>query len=354
MPRRASINAMSCGVETITAPVSGACCAMVSCASPVPGGRSTTRISRSPHATSRSICVIAEITIGPRQIMARSSSTRKPIDITLRPKRSIGSSVRGPTRRGLPRRPSRLGCEGPSISASRMPVFSPIAAKPSARLQEVVDLPTPPLPEATAMTCFTPGIPAALEVARACKSGRVADTACSSRSQRIVFLRLARAQIILCCHDWRALWRRTRVEDFIHHGSAAAVRAHPDDVEPPGIGALEHPVLLAKFCEHTLDRAPGAERLAAGDAMERLFFLQHAKRRVPCLEIEPRLKRDDVLGAGRFAKPALHAEAFGEAQHRAVGIIRQGGGRAGGDAGMAERAALDVDVDAAKRGARRQ
>src|ERR1700716_423018 len=235
-----------------------------------------------------------------------------------------------------------------------MPVFSPIAAKPSARLQEVVDLPTPPLPEATAMTCFTPGIPAALEVARACKSGRVADTACPSRSQRIVFLRLARAQIILCCHDWRPLRRRMRVEAFVHDSFDRAIRAHLDDVEPPGVGALEHPVLLAEFCEHTLDRTPGAERLAAGDAMERLFFLQDAKRRVPCLEIEPRLQRDDVLGTGRLAKPALHAEAFGEAQHGTIGIVRQRGGRAGGDAGMAERAALDVDVDAAERRSRRQ
>src|SRR5947209_10473677 len=57
------------------------------------------------------------------------------------------------------------------MSASRMPAFSPSAAKPSARLQEVVDLPTPPLPDATAMTCLMPGIAAALEVARACGLG---------------------------------------------------------------------------------------------------------------------------------------------------------------------------------------
>src|SRR5947199_129433 len=53
------------------------------------------------------------------------------------------------------------------MSASRMPALSPSAAKPSARLQEVVDFPTPPLPEATAITCFTPGMPAAFDVARA-------------------------------------------------------------------------------------------------------------------------------------------------------------------------------------------
>ena len=56
-PLRASISARSCGVETITAPASGTCCAMVSCASPVPGGMSTTSTSSSPQATSRSIWV---------------------------------------------------------------------------------------------------------------------------------------------------------------------------------------------------------------------------------------------------------------------------------------------------------
>ena len=76
---------MSCGVETITAPASGTRCAMVSWASPVPGGMSTTSTSSSPHSTSPSICWSALCTIGPRQIIGASSSTRKPIDITLMP-----------------------------------------------------------------------------------------------------------------------------------------------------------------------------------------------------------------------------------------------------------------------------
>src|SRR5260370_11394147 len=106
-----------------------------------------------------------------------------------------------------------------------MPVFSPIAAKPSARLHEVVDLPTPPLPEATAMTCLTPGTPAALDVARACRSGRVADTVGSSRSKRIALLRVARAQIILSGHDGRALRRPMRGEAFVDDRFDAAIRA---------------------------------------------------------------------------------------------------------------------------------
>ena len=85
IPRRASMRARSCGVDTITAPLSGTCCAMVSCASPVPGGMSTTMISSVPHSTSRSICVSAEITMGPRQIIGVSSSMRKPMDITESP-----------------------------------------------------------------------------------------------------------------------------------------------------------------------------------------------------------------------------------------------------------------------------
>src|SRR5882672_2283981 len=202
------------------------------------------------------------------------------------------------------------------MSASRMPAFNPMAAKPSARLHEVVDLPTPPLPEATAMTCFTPGMPAAFEVARAFGSAEMADRTGSSRSERIAFLRIACAQIILCRHDRRALRRRMRIKTLVHHGFDAAISAHLDDIDPLGVGALEHPVLLAELGEHAVDRAFGAEGLAADDAKERLFFLQHAQRRVPCLEIEARLKRDDLLRTGRFAKSALHAEAFGKAQHR--------------------------------------
>src|SRR4051812_779875 len=129
------------------------------------------------------------------------------------------------------------------MSASRIPTFSPTAAKPKARLQEVVDLPTPPFPEATAMTCLTPGMPTPFDVAGAFRS------ASSLRSTRIPFLRLPRAQIILSGHGRRALRRRVRVEAFVPHGLDAAVRAHLDAIETLRIGALEHPMLLAEFCQ---------------------------------------------------------------------------------------------------------
>src|SRR5436190_20426462 len=187
------------------------------------------------------------------------------------------------------------------MSASRIPAFSPMAAKPRARLQEVVDLPTPPLPDATAMMCLTPGSPAAFEVARACRFGD-ADTDYSLRSQGIAFLRVACTQIVLCGHHGWALRRRVRIKTLVHDRFDATVRAHLDDVETFGVGALEHPVLVAEFCQHTVDGAFGAERLAAANAEEWLFLLQDLQRRIPGAEIEARLQRDDLLGAGRLAK----------------------------------------------------
>ncbi len=44
------------------------------------------------------------------------------------------------------------------MSASSMPTLAPSAASASARLTAVVLLPTPPLPEATAMMFLMPGI----------------------------------------------------------------------------------------------------------------------------------------------------------------------------------------------------
>src|SRR5262249_19362194 len=43
------------------------------------------------------------------------------------------------------------------MSASSTPMRKPLALSPSARLAATVDLPTPPLPEATAMIAPTPG-----------------------------------------------------------------------------------------------------------------------------------------------------------------------------------------------------
>ena len=63
--------------------------------------------------TSRSIWVIADITIGPRQIIAVSSSTRKPIDMMARPKRTIGIIFLSEFSAGFSRMPVSRGTDGP-------------------------------------------------------------------------------------------------------------------------------------------------------------------------------------------------------------------------------------------------
>src|SRR5918912_218842 len=58
------------------------------------------------------------------------------------------------------------------MSASSTPTRRPSAWSPSARLAAVVDLPTPPLPDATAMMALTPGTPATRGVAACGVAGR--------------------------------------------------------------------------------------------------------------------------------------------------------------------------------------
>ena len=53
------------------------------------------------------------------------------------------------------------------MSASSRPTRKPRSRSPSARLSAVVDLPTPPLPEATAMTAAIPGISACFAIGEA-------------------------------------------------------------------------------------------------------------------------------------------------------------------------------------------
>ena len=56
---------------------------------------------------------MADITIGPRQIIAVSSSTRKPIDMIARPNRTIGIIFLSSLSCGFSRMPVNLGTDGP-------------------------------------------------------------------------------------------------------------------------------------------------------------------------------------------------------------------------------------------------
>src|SRR5687768_4311293 len=99
-PFRASMSAMSCGVVTMIAPSRGTAWVRVRCASPVPGGMSTTSQSVGPQSTSRRNWVTAEWTIGPRHTIGVSSSTRNPSDMTRMPYLSTGW-IRFPTTAGF-------------------------------------------------------------------------------------------------------------------------------------------------------------------------------------------------------------------------------------------------------------
>src|SRR6266481_6455220 len=66
------------------------------------------------------------------------------------------------------------------MSASSKPTRNPRSRRPSARLSAVVDFPTPPLPEATAMTAAIPGISDCLDIGDAGLCGGRCDETCGT------------------------------------------------------------------------------------------------------------------------------------------------------------------------------
>ena len=83
--RSATRRAASCGVVTTSIAAPGRNDARLIDTSPVPGGRSTSRKSRSPQYTSPRNCSIALCSMGPRQMTGVSSGTKKPIEMTFTP-----------------------------------------------------------------------------------------------------------------------------------------------------------------------------------------------------------------------------------------------------------------------------
>ena len=82
---------------------------------------------------------------------------KKAIDISFRPWPKSGMILRSGVVSGRPWTPVSSASDGPYTSASRTPTLAPRATSVRARLIAVVLLPTPPLPEATAMMFRTPG-----------------------------------------------------------------------------------------------------------------------------------------------------------------------------------------------------
>src|SRR6476659_5117478 len=66
------------------------------------------------------------------------------------------------------------------MSASSRPTRKPRSRRPSARLSAVVDFPTPPLPEATAMTAAIPGISDCFDIGDPGLCGGRCDETCGT------------------------------------------------------------------------------------------------------------------------------------------------------------------------------
>src|ERR1700674_3689572 len=66
------------------------------------------------------------------------------------------------------------------MSASSRPTRKPRSRRPNARLSAVVDFPTPPLPEATAMTAAMPGISDCFDIGDTGLCGGLCDETCGT------------------------------------------------------------------------------------------------------------------------------------------------------------------------------
>src|SRR3546814_18909978 len=119
-------------------------------------------------------------------------------------------------------------------------------------------------------------------------------------------LQLALAQVVVGGAHHRSL---AELEGIVAAGELvgdAAVLAHLDAVDLPALA--EHRVLAGELVGDALDGLAHAEGLAAADALEGLVLVQghRAHRRIG--EVDARLERDDLLGAGDAAAAALHAD----------------------------------------------
>ena len=105
--------AAACGVVTISSSALGMSWATDRAISPVPGGRSSRRTSRSPQKTSAKNCCNARWSIGPRQTTGALPSTNCPMEMCLMPWEIGGKSISSSRTVGPSVQPSRLGTEWP-------------------------------------------------------------------------------------------------------------------------------------------------------------------------------------------------------------------------------------------------
>ena len=157
---------MSCGVETITAPFSGTLWAMVSWASPVPGGISSTSTSSGAQRTSFIIWVSARLHHGPAPdhglVFLDQETDRHGFQAVFfdgLELLAVAFGLLGDAQQARNRWAINIGIQQAHLQTQ--------LRQASARLTATVDLPTPPLPLATAMICPTPAMPCGARLAAA-------------------------------------------------------------------------------------------------------------------------------------------------------------------------------------------
>ncbi len=112
-PARSATSAAACwGVVTTSSSAFGISWAVEIAMSPVPGGRSSSRTSRSPQYTSARNCCSARCSIGPRQTTASLPAVNIPIEMTFSPC-ICGGMIMSSTRVGRAVTPSMRGTEWP-------------------------------------------------------------------------------------------------------------------------------------------------------------------------------------------------------------------------------------------------
>src|SRR6266566_9655231 len=104
------------------------------------------------------------------------------------------------------------------MSASSNPTRAPESCSEAARLTAIVDLPTPPLPEPTAITCFTPGIAASCP--RPLKA---------ARTLAVIFRSTAVTPGIPATRSRASDWNRSRT------GQAGVVSSNVKPTRPPSV-----------------------------------------------------------------------------------------------------------------------
>ncbi len=172
--RAATFWAATGGVVTTRTSVRGSIRARPIWMSPVPGGMSMSRKSRSPQWTSSRNCWTARFKTRPRHMMACSSSARKPMDSTRRfpaPMRRSSGTIFLSRASTSPCIPRSRGTLKPQMSASSTPTVRPRRARATARFTVTELLPTPPLPEAMATTRADSGTSVAGGSSRAIEAG---------------------------------------------------------------------------------------------------------------------------------------------------------------------------------------